>query len=83
MTTTTRTTKGNSASVEARIAALRARHADLDAEIEVEHNRPLPSATRLRSLKSRKLLLKDEMTYYDGVLRTLSSLNGSEPRGAA
>lgn len=81
--TTTRMTKGNNGSVEARIAALRMRHADLEAQIDSEHSRPLPSAGRLRALKSRKLMLKDEMTYYDGVLRTLSSLDGDTSRGAA
>lgn len=81
--TTTRMIRGNSASVQARIAALRARHADLEAEIDAEHSRPLPSTGRLRVLKSRKLMLKDELSYYDGVLRTLSSLKAESPRGAA
>ncbi|SMX36692.1 YdcH family protein [Maliponia aquimaris] len=81
--TTTRMTKGNSASVQARIAALRTRHADLEAQIDNEHGRPLPSAGRLRALKARKLMLKDEMAYYDGVLRTLANLDSDSSRGAA
>jgi hypothetical protein len=37
---------------------------------------------RLRVLKSRKLMLKDEMAYYNGVLQTLSSLD-QPPIGVA
>lgn len=58
-------------SLEARIDALRNRHAKLDAQIRDEQTRPLPNMARLRGLKGRKLVLKDEMAYYDGVLRTL------------
>lgn len=58
-------------SIEARIAALRDRHAALDSQIDDEQNRPAPNGLRLRLLKNRKLILKDEMSYYEGVLRTL------------
>ena len=39
--------------------------------------------SRLRALKSRKLMLKDEMTYYSGLLQTLSSMHRGNPQGAA
>jgi hypothetical protein len=58
--------------LSARIVALRARHADLEARIHAEQTRPLPSVSRLRLLKAHKLKLKDEMACYDGVVRTLS-----------
>ena len=73
---------GKGASLEARISALRNRHAELEAHIAQEQTRPLPSMTRLRTLKTRKLMLKDEMSYYDGVLQTLSSFPQSAPQGA-
>ncbi len=60
-------------SLQARIAALRSRHAEVDAQIHAEQARPLPGMARLRLLKRRKLMLKDEMTYYEGVLRTLEA----------
>ena len=66
-------------SISARIEALKARHAALDERIREEQNRPLPSVSRLRMLKRNKLILKDEMTYYDGVLRTVSAMR---PEGA-
>lgn len=69
-------TTAQTGTLEARIEALRSRHAELDTHIRAEQLRPLPSVSRLRLLKRRKLMLKDEMTYYDGVLRTLTQ--GSE-----
>lgn len=69
--------------LSARIDALRTRHAKLETAIEDEQTRPLPNATRLRHLKSQKLMLKDEMAYYDGVMRTLSGFGdgrGTERR---
>lgn len=77
------TTRPDSASLQARVNALRTRHARLDEAILAEQRRPLPSMGRLRALKARKLMLKDEMTYYRGVLQTLSSMGGHEPQGAA
>jgi hypothetical protein len=68
--------------LEARVTALRNRHTKLDEDIRFEQNRPLPSMGRLRVLKSRKLMLKDEMAYYNGVLQTLSSLD-QPPIGVA
>jgi Uncharacterized small protein len=49
-------------SVAARIAALRTRHAVLDAQLTDEQRRAAPDAARIRSLKRRKLRLKDEMS---------------------
>ena len=62
-------------SLSARITALKDRHAELDERIHEEQSRPLPSVSRLRLLKRRKLMLKDEMSYYDGVLRTVANMN--------
>ena len=68
--------------LRARLASLRERHGSLDTEIEQEQKRPAPNPMRLRLLKSRKLILRDEMTYYEGVLRTLQT-GGSIPAGTA
>ena len=70
-TTMTQTHPDRVFSLKARISALRDRHRQIDTQIESEQARPAPSALRLRTLKNRKLMLKDEMTYYEGVLRTL------------
>lgn len=78
----TKMTNAN-ASLQARMTAIRGRHTKLEQEIEDEQRRPLPSMTRLRALKKRKLMLKDEMTYYDGVTQTLSSMHRGTPKGAA
>jgi len=59
------------ASLGARIDALATRHAELHARIEDEHKRPQPNDERLRLLKSRKLMIKDDMTHYQGVMLTL------------
>jgi hypothetical protein len=68
-------------SLEARIDALRNRHARIDAMIREELGRPMPNSTRLRGLKGRKLLLKDEMAYYAGVLRTLATGQSDRRQG--
>ncbi|KHQ52283.1 YdcH family protein [Mameliella alba] len=78
-----KTAKTGTPSLEARVQALRSRHAALEQDIEAEQRRPLPSMSRLRVLKSRKLMLKDEMTYYSGLLQTLSSMHRGNPQGAA
>ncbi|WP_167647781.1 YdcH family protein [Mameliella alba] len=78
-----KTAKTGNPSLEARVQALRSRHAALEQDIEAEQRRPLPSMSRLRALKSRKLMLKDEMTYYSGLLQTLSSMHRGNPQGAA
>lgn len=48
-------------SVQQRIESLKSRHADLEAQIAEETNRPLPDTTRLQRLKRDKLKLKEEM----------------------
>lgn len=79
----TKMMKPQTGSIEARVKALETRHARLEQEIQTEQRRPLPSMSRLRALKSRKLMLKDEMAYYGGVLQTLASMDGRNPQGAA
>jgi len=44
-----------------RTSALRERHAQLERALEGELLRPLPDSLRVRSLKRRKLLVKDEL----------------------
>lgn len=63
-------------SLQARMQALRSRHAEIDTHVQAEQQRPQPSLARLRQLKRRKLMLKDEMAYYAGVMRTLSNGHG-------
>lgn len=46
---------------QARIEALKARHAALSSKIEKEQNRPSVSDWYLRDLKRQKLRLKDEI----------------------
>ncbi|MEZ5648488.1 MAG: DUF465 domain-containing protein [Alphaproteobacteria bacterium] len=43
------------------IEALRAKHAELDRQIDQENQRPIPDPTTLHSLKKEKLKLKDEI----------------------
>ena len=42
-------------------ARLRAEHKRLEAAIAAEQRRPLPNEVRLKTLKSRKLSVKDEL----------------------
>ncbi|GEM_PF-1755094 len=51
-------------SVRARIKALHDRHALLDAQLHDEERRAAPDAARVRSLKRRKLRLKDEIAHH-------------------
>jgi hypothetical protein len=44
-----------------RLQALAARHAELEEALRVELARPLPDLAAVRSMKRRKLILKDEM----------------------
>lgn len=46
----------------ARVETLNARHAQLDAKLAEERQRPLPDAVRLTKLKREKLKLKEELT---------------------
>lgn len=46
---------------KAHLAALSARHAELDREIATEQGRPMPDDSLLKELKLKKLRLKEEM----------------------
>ena len=48
-------------SVETHIEALRAKHAELEAAIAAENQRPLPDSTVLTELKRQKLRIKEEI----------------------
>jgi len=48
-------------SVQQRIDALRARHAELETQLVEENARPLPDSDRLHLLKREKLKIKEEM----------------------
>jgi hypothetical protein len=43
------------------VAALKAKHADIEHRIDEEEHRPHPDDTRIAELKRKKLRLKDEM----------------------
>ena len=47
-------------------AALQAKHADLEARIAEENQRPMPDATNLARLKKEKLKIKEEMEGLNG-----------------
>ncbi|SDI07080.1 YdcH family protein [Lutimaribacter saemankumensis] len=64
------------ASVSARVNALKNRKSKLEGEIAAEEGRPAPDTLRLRHLKARKLLIRDQLARYEGVLRTLRPLAG-------
>lgn len=46
---------------DAHISALASKHADIEARISDEIQRPMPDATTISRLKKEKLKLKDEM----------------------
>lgn len=48
-------------SVETRLEALRAKHAELEAAIMAENHRPLSDNTLLTDLKRQKLRIKEEI----------------------
>lgn len=43
------------------VAALKARHHDIDDQIATEERRPAPDTARLAELKRRKLKVKEEL----------------------
>lgn len=45
----------------AHVAALQAKHAQLDTQIHAEEIRPLPDSARLAALKKQKLRVKEEI----------------------
>ena len=52
--------------VQDRIDALKAKHAELEAEIEEEEGRPLPDNVHVHELKRQKLAIKDEIAQLSG-----------------
>ncbi|GAB6053359.1 hypothetical protein JCM17960_21790 [Magnetospira thiophila] len=48
-------------SVEDRIAALKAKHHELEAVLDRENNRPHPDETTIADIKRQKLKIKDEI----------------------
>ena len=48
-------------SVEEHLESLRAKHATLEDEIDVENQRPHPDDMKLQELKREKLRIKDEI----------------------
>lgn len=69
------------ASLRNRVKALRMRHGELQERIDSELNRPAPDSAILGRLKRRKLLIKDELQRYDGVLSSLGRRLGSNASG--
>ena len=47
--------------VEPRIESLRRQHADLDRQIQLESSRLCPDEQKIKSLKFKKLEVKDEL----------------------
>ncbi|MDW4497151.1 YdcH family protein [Sulfitobacter sp. D35] len=60
-------------SVETRLAKLRARHQELKARINQERQRPAPCSISLQTLKRKRLIIKDEIARFDGLLRTIGA----------
>ena len=46
---------------QAHISALQHRHADIEARIEAENQRPLPDTATIARLKKEKLWIKEEI----------------------
>lgn len=55
-------------SLQDRIDALKAKHAELDAELEAEENRPHPDDLHAAELKKQKLRVKDEISALEAEL---------------
>ena len=64
------------ASLSAHIKALRTRHRKLDGEITEEQRRPAPDHAKLRWLKARRLLIRDQLARHEEILRTLKPFAG-------
>ena len=58
----------NTPAIEARLIELKQEHRDLDLAIEALLGTPLHDELRLRRMKKRKLLLKDQIAFLDGQL---------------
>ena len=63
-------------SLSAHVSALKKRHRKLDGEITVEQRRAAPDHMKLRWLKARRLVIRDQMTRYEDMLRQLKPLAG-------
>ena len=72
---------GKAQRVEARIGALRSRHAALETSIRNELGRPLPDSIRMKALKKLRLRTKDEIHEMLGVLRTIGRPGASAAGG--
>ncbi len=44
-----------------RIESLKARHAEIEAQLHTEESRPAPNEAKIQQLKKEKLTLKDEL----------------------
>ena len=64
------------ASLSSHVKALRTRHRKLDSEVTEEQRRPAPDHARLRWLKARRLVIRDQLARYEDVLRTLKPMAG-------
>ena len=64
------------ASLSAHVKALKSRHRKLDGEIMEEQRRPAPDHVKLRWLKARRLVIRDQLARYEGILRTLKPMAG-------
>jgi len=58
----------NAAAIEARLIELKQEHRDLDLAIAALVGTPLHDELRLKRLKKRKLLLKDQIAFLEGQL---------------
>ncbi|MFW2544815.1 YdcH family protein [Primorskyibacter sp. 2E107] len=65
-----KTSTGKLHSIKARVANLHRRRHDLAIRIDDEQQRPIPCSMALRELKRQRLLLKDQITRYNAVLRS-------------
>jgi hypothetical protein len=58
----------NTPAIEARLVELKQEHRDLDLAIEALLGTPLHDELRLKRLKKRKLLLRDQIVFLEGQL---------------
>lgn len=63
-------------SLAAHVSALRTRHRKLDRQILEEQHRPAPDYGKLRWLKARRLVLRDQVARYEGLMSSLKPLAG-------
>ena len=59
-------------SIGVRLVALRRRHQVIKAKIAEELRRPMPCSMMLQRLKRQRLAIKDQITRFDGLLRSLA-----------